>query len=111
MSQSSAYSEHMTTSSPLRIFGGIGYSPSHPSRWAGYEAFGMARLTVEGDFPVIAPLWPWRLLRMPILRISLSAIEHADRITFGLRFNVPSDPALDGTRFKRWYGDGQRWKR
>lgn len=69
----------------------------------------MARLTVVQDRVVLSPLWPWRqLLRLPILRIPLSAVERASRITFGIKFNVPGDPALDGTRFRRWYGGGQR---
>src|SRR6266851_541882 len=89
------------------MFGGIGYPPSHPSRWAGYEAWGMARLTVVQDCVVLSPLWPWRrLLRMPI-----SAVEGASRITFGIRFSVPTDAALDGTRFKRWYGGGETLER
>ena len=69
----------------------------------------MARLTVVQDRVVLSPLWPWRqLLRMPVLRIPLSAVERASRITLGIKFNVPGDPALDGTRFRRWYGGGQK---
>jgi hypothetical protein len=65
----------------------------------------MARLSVVDDRVVLAPLWPWwRLLRMPVLRIPLDAVEGVSRITWGIRFSVPADPALDGTRFKRWYG-------
>jgi hypothetical protein len=45
---------------------------------------------------------------MPVVRIPLDAVAMASRITFGIRFTVPGDPALDGTRFKRWYGGGRR---
>lgn len=69
----------------------------------------MARLRVIQDCVVLTPLWPWRqLLRMPVLRIPLSAVEGVSRITFGLKFSVPADAALDGTRFKRWFGEAER---
>jgi hypothetical protein len=69
----------------------------------------MAKLTVVQDCVVLTPLWPWRrLLRMPVLRIPLSTVEGVSRISFGIRFSVPADAALDGTRFKRWYGGRAR---
>ena len=72
----------------------------------------MARLTVVDDCLVLAPLWPWRLLlRMPVMSIPLSAVEGASRIIWGIRFSVPGDAALDGTRFRRWYGGGARLER
>jgi uncharacterized membrane protein YphA (DoxX/SURF4 family) len=56
------------------------------------------------DRVVLSPAWPWRLLRMPELQIPLTEVEGISRITFGIKFDVPDNPALDGTRFKRWYG-------
>jgi hypothetical protein len=94
------------------IFGGMGYSVSHPSRWAGYEAGGMARLTVVQDCVVLSPLWLWRrVARMPVVRIPLSEVESVFRITWGIKFSVPGDPALDGTRFKRWVGGAEGLER
>jgi hypothetical protein len=91
------------------IFGGIGYPASHPGRWAGYSSAGTATLTVEAGCIVLSPLWPWRrLLRMPVLRIPLAAVETVTRITFGIRFAVPGEPELDGARFRRWYGGGRQ---
>src|SRR5215510_4371343 len=74
------------------IFGGVGYSPSHPSRYAGVGSRGTARLTVEGDCIVVSPLWPWRtLLRMPVLRIPLSEVQGVSRITWGIKLSVPGE--------------------
>ena len=64
-------------------------------------------MTVVQDCLVLAPLGPWRrFLRMPVLKIPLSAVESVSRITCGIKFSVPGDPALNGTRFKRWQGRG-----
>src|SRR5258705_9688602 len=90
------------------IFGSIGYSRSHPSRWAGTVVSG-ARLTVVEDCVVLSPLWPWRqLFRMPVVRIPLSEVEGVFRIAFGIKFRVLGDPTLDGTRFKRKFGGARR---
>jgi hypothetical protein len=90
----------------------MGYSVSHPSRWAGYEAAGMARLSVVQDCIVLSPLWLWRrVLRMPVVRIALSEVESVDRVTWGIEFSVPGDPALDGTRFKSWLGGAESLER
>jgi hypothetical protein len=71
----------------------------------------MARLTISEDCLLLSPLWPWRwLLRMPVLRIPLSTVEGASRITFGIKLSVPGDPALDGTRFKHWLGGRQNFE-
>jgi hypothetical protein len=45
---------------------------------------------------------------MPVLRIPLTGIEGVSRITWGIKLSVPGDPALDGTRFKRWLGGTDR---
>jgi hypothetical protein len=69
----------------------------------------MARLMVVQDCVVLSPLWLWRrLLRMPVVRIPLGEVEGVFRISFGIKFSVPGDPALDSTRFKRWYGGAPR---
>jgi hypothetical protein len=90
------------------IFGSVGYSSSHPSRWAGTLVSG-ARLKVVEDCVVLTPLWPWRqLFRMPVVRIPLSNVKSVFRITFGIKFSVLDDPTLDGTRFKRKFGGARR---
>ena len=69
----------------------------------------MAKLTVEEDCIALTPLWPWRLLlRMPALRIPLSTIEAVSRIRWGIRFDVPGNATLDGTRFRRWLGGDEQ---
>jgi len=45
---------------------------------------------------------------MPVVRIPLASVERVSRITFGIRFSMPADAALAGTRFKRWYGQAQK---
>jgi len=72
----------------------------------------MARLTVVQDCVVLSPLWPWRrLLRVPVVRIPLSEVESVYRVTWGIKFSVPGDPALDGTRFRRWWGGAESLER
>jgi len=90
----------------ISIFGGVGYAAGSPSRWAGVGSGGTARLTIENEFVVIRPLRFWRVvLRMPDVRIPLASIEGLSRINFGVRFEVPGDPALDGTRFRAFAMD------
>jgi len=72
----------------------------------------MAMLTVVQDCLVLSPLWPWRrLLRMPVVRIPLSEVESVYRVTRGIKFSVAGDPALDGTRFRRWWGGAESLER
>jgi hypothetical protein len=93
----------------FRMFGGIGYSDGHPSRWAGVTSGGTAVLALDRDRVVITPLWPWRVLsRMPTLSIPLDKIAAVFEIHGGLQFSVPGDAALDGTRFRRWWGGAER---
>jgi hypothetical protein len=90
----------------ISIFGGVGYSPGHPSRWAGVGSGGTSRLTVENESVVIRPFPFWRqVFRLPVVEIPLASIEGLNRIMFGVRFEVPGDPALDGTRFGAWAMD------
>ena len=90
----------------ISIFGGVGYAAGSPSRWAGIGSGGTARLTVENEFVVIRPLRFWRqVFRMRDVRIPLASIEGLSRIHLGIRFEVPGDPALDGTRFRAWAMD------
>lgn len=90
----------------ISIFGGVGYAPGHPSRWAGVGSSGTARLTVESESVVIRPYRFWRnVFRLPVVEIPLASIERLSRIFVGVRFEVPGDPALDGTRFRPWAMD------
>src|SRR5256885_12619586 len=61
--------------------------PIYPSRWAGVQSAGTARLRVVQDRVVLSPAWPWRLLRMPELQIPLTEVEGISRITFGIKFD------------------------
>jgi hypothetical protein len=62
------------------MFGGIGYAPGHPSRFAGTNFARVATLTVNDRGIEIRPKWFWRTAnRLPTLRIPVDAIE------FGVR--------------------------
>jgi hypothetical protein len=62
----------------------------------------MARLRVDEDTIVITPIAHWKALRAPTVRIPLGSIETATN-WFGLRFGVPGDPHLDGTRVQPFF--------
>jgi hypothetical protein len=97
--------------SRLSILGGVGYPPAHASRYAGAQ-FGMARLTVKNDCIVISPLWFWRrLLRMPVLRIPLTAIQGASRISWGVKFTVPADAELEALDSSAGTETDRSWRR
>jgi hypothetical protein len=78
------------------------YSSKFPHRrWAGQGGINAARLSVTDSEFVITPLKLVRsLLRMPEVRIPISAIESAWEIHWGVKFVTPTRPDLDGTYFK-----------
>jgi hypothetical protein len=87
---------------PISIFGGIGYAPGYPSRWAGKSSGGTTRLTVDDHTIVLTPLaFLRKALRLPVVRIPLDEVETASEGPFGwsLRFHTAGDPKLDGMRF------------
>jgi hypothetical protein len=86
------------------------YSSAYPNlRWAGQGGINSAGLTVTESEFVITPLKLFRtVLRMPEVRIPISAVEMAWEIHWGVKFVTPSRPDLNGTSFKSNNADGGR---
>jgi hypothetical protein len=78
------------------------YSDGYPDlRWASQGGINSARLSVGADEIELVPLRVFqRMFRMPTVRIPVAAIESVWAISWGVKFNTPSRPDLDGTVFK-----------
>jgi hypothetical protein len=85
-----------------RFVGHHRYSGGYPDlRWAGQGGINSAQLTIEADEIELVPFRVFRtVLRMPTVRIPVAAIESVWAISWGVKFNTPSRPDLDGTVFK-----------
>jgi hypothetical protein len=78
------------------------YSDGCPDlRWASQGAINSARLSIGANEIELVPLRVFRrMFRMPTVRIPVAAIESVWAINWGVKFNTPSRPDLDGTVFK-----------
>jgi hypothetical protein len=78
------------------------YSNGYPNlRWASQGGINSARLSIGADEIELVPLRALRgALKMPTVRIPVAAIASVWGISWGVKFNTPSRPDLDGTVFK-----------